>query len=322
MMDLEYLHAKEAIEKGLYVTYFCNKKKMECGRVGSKSLCFCGHKYANHTVQATKKRISSKCTNCPCKEFQNIPQRPEECGMYWLPRRKDFKMADWRAKCKCGLGHDQHSPVPPYQSKQCQGFYCDFNCITCDCRWEDHVTLFEFEDERAAERKKIKQDYLPLNMNQELHNLVFHTDRKTLPQYNRPNVASKAISNKPSNPYGMGNPNFGQLENGEAEDDYPDYYAPIPQSGGLKQDEGEDEGPYAYKAPVSFGKAPALKPTAMPNKPTKTVIENKATVTTTIKSVKPAPTTSGLAGKETSAVIGGQNSKQAPPSNPQFRKKF
>ena len=155
--------------------------------MGSKSLCFCGHKYALHDIKATKKRITSKCQNCPCKEFKFIPQRPEECGMYWLPRRKEFKVSEWKAKCKCKLPHDEHKPVPPYNSKQCQGFWCDFACIACDCRWEDHLTLFEFEDERRAEGKKVGAAYFPLSTNKELQDLVFHTDRNKLPQYNRPN---------------------------------------------------------------------------------------------------------------------------------------
>ena len=116
-----------------------------------------------------------------------MPQRPEECGMYWLPRRKEFKVSEWKAKCKCKLPHDEHKPVPPYNSKQCQGFWFDFACIACDCRWEDHLTLFEFEDERRAEGKKVSAAYFPLSTNKELQDLVFHTDRNKLPQYNRPN---------------------------------------------------------------------------------------------------------------------------------------
>ena len=103
--------------------------------------------------------------------------------MYWLPRRKGFKVSEWKAKCKCNLPHDQHMPTAPYMAKGggCNGFYCDFACIACDCRWEDHSTIWEFEDERRAAGKKTGQDYLPLNMNKELHELVFNTDRKALP---------------------------------------------------------------------------------------------------------------------------------------------
>ena len=114
--------------------------------------------------------------------------------MYWLPRRKDFKMADWKAKCKCKQPHTAHNPVAPYMGPGCNGFYSDFACIACDCRWEDHSTLWEFEDERRAQGKKVGQDYLPLNMNKELHDLVFHTDRKALPNYNRPAPTGNALT--------------------------------------------------------------------------------------------------------------------------------
>lgn len=184
----------------IQVTYHCEKKNHECSRVGSKSLCFCGCKYADHDIKASKKRITSKCKNCPCKEFKFIPQRPEECGMYWLPRRKGFKVSEWKAKCKCKLPHDEHNPLPPYRSKNCQGFYCDFACIACDCRWEDHITLFEFEDERRARGQKVGEAYLPLHHNQELHDLVFHTDRKTLPQYNRPAPKPGALKGPKAKP--------------------------------------------------------------------------------------------------------------------------
>ena len=50
MMDFEYQNAKEAIDSGVYVTYWSDKKNHECARVGSKSMCFCGHKYTEHAV--------------------------------------------------------------------------------------------------------------------------------------------------------------------------------------------------------------------------------------------------------------------------------
>lgn len=84
--------------------------------------------------------------------------------MWWLPRRKEFKMKDWRAKCKCNHGHDDHAPNYPLRCKKCgcSDFYSDFACISCDCRWEDHVTLYELEHDRKMEGKKIGQEYLPL----------------------------------------------------------------------------------------------------------------------------------------------------------------
>jgi hypothetical protein len=32
--------------------------------------------------------------------FKFVPSRPEECGMYWLVRRKDFDVKSWRPPCK------------------------------------------------------------------------------------------------------------------------------------------------------------------------------------------------------------------------------
>ena len=35
MMDWEMKHAKEAEQRGIYITYYCEKKDRECSRVGS-----------------------------------------------------------------------------------------------------------------------------------------------------------------------------------------------------------------------------------------------------------------------------------------------
>ena len=245
-MDFEYVHATEAIESGIYCTYYSEAKKFECGRDGSKSLCFCGHKYANHDVQITKKKESSKCKDCICKRFRFVPQRPEECGQWWLPRRKEFKMSEWRAKCKCGHGHDQHKPNSlKCRTCSCFKFYCDFACISCDCRWEDHETIFEFEHDRMMEGKPIGEDYLPLKReSEELHKLVFKTDRNALPNFNRPAPKKKrtggaikggpqkrAIGNGPQGQYAdFGN--FGEL-GGQVQKN-----EEIPEDGGfMNQDE-------------------------------------------------------------------------------------
>lgn len=56
MMKLEKLHADEAIKSGIYITYYNTQKDHECGRVGSKSKCFCGHFFSDHKLTCTKKR--------------------------------------------------------------------------------------------------------------------------------------------------------------------------------------------------------------------------------------------------------------------------
>lgn len=169
MMDFEYVNAQEALESGIYVTYWSDAKQTECGRVGSTSICFCGHGFSDHDVRVTKKKESSKCLACKCKQFKWVPKRPEECGMYWLPRRKNFKVSEWYAKCKCGKGTVDHDPNGSHRGKSgCGGFWSDFACIGCDCRWEDHSTIFELEHDRMMAGKKIREDYLPLSMNNEL----------------------------------------------------------------------------------------------------------------------------------------------------------
>lgn len=100
MMDWEFAHANEAINSGYYITYYNEKKKSECSRVGSMSLCFCSHLFKDHKQGAFAKKFDTSCSNCPCKKFAFIPQRPEEIGEWWLPRRKDFDITKWRAKCK------------------------------------------------------------------------------------------------------------------------------------------------------------------------------------------------------------------------------
>lgn len=109
------------------VTYWNESKKSECGRISSQSKCFCGHKFLDHPL-ASKKSANPKCMKCPCKRYAFIPQRPEEVGMYWLVRRKDFNVNAWRAKCKCQHNHEEHACNAPYNCKKCScfGFNSDF----------------------------------------------------------------------------------------------------------------------------------------------------------------------------------------------------
>ena len=52
------------------------------------------------------KKKNMSCQECVCKEYKFIPTRPEECGMWWLPRRKDFDLKKWRPSCKCKHSHE------------------------------------------------------------------------------------------------------------------------------------------------------------------------------------------------------------------------
>lgn len=203
MMSNEYLHAEEAVQSGIYSTYYCPSKKIECFRAGSKSKCFCGHLFAEHNKNIGAKKINTSCLNCPCKAFKYVPTRPEECGMWWLPRRKEFDVRTWRAKCKCKHSHEEHAPTRPFRCKSCancQDFHCDFACISCDMAWEDHEMLYETEDERRLEKKPIGKDYYPLASTQDIQEMVFDPTLANKPNpymRPRPKDAPKLMAPKP-----------------------------------------------------------------------------------------------------------------------------
>lgn len=82
------------------ITWWNEERKSECSRLGKHSKCFCGHLMPAHKNNYFGKKFDTSCEKCPCKRFSFIPTRPEECGMYWLPRRKDFNVLKWRVPCK------------------------------------------------------------------------------------------------------------------------------------------------------------------------------------------------------------------------------
>lgn len=188
MMDNEYVHAEESIQTGIYVpraptqiTYANPAKKSECTRVGKASRCFCGHLMTVHNGQYFGKKFNTACKNCPCKKFKFVPTRPEECGMYWLPRRKDFNVHTWRPPCKCKHHceeHDANYPLRCRSCTNCQGFNSNFACISCDDLWENHEVLYETADERKVAGKPVGKDYLPLATHTNIQRLVFKTPNK------------------------------------------------------------------------------------------------------------------------------------------------
>jgi hypothetical protein len=114
-MTWEFNHANKAIKTGLYVTWISDDAKEDCFRVGADSKCFCGHLYKAHKIDIGDKRQKTPCGSCKCSEFKFIPRRPEEVGMWWLPRRKGFNVHQWRAPCKCKHGHDSHGETRPHK---------------------------------------------------------------------------------------------------------------------------------------------------------------------------------------------------------------
>jgi hypothetical protein len=120
-------------------------KRSECSRLGKFSKCFCGHFFPQHNESLFGKKQNTACKDCPCKRFAFVPTRPEECGMYWLVRRKDFNVNTWRPPCKCKHTCEEHSPAYPLRCRKCPcpDFIGNFACLTCDGAWTDHEVLYE-----------------------------------------------------------------------------------------------------------------------------------------------------------------------------------
>lgn len=164
LMDMEEEAATLAISTGIYVTYRTTKHNRadDCTRVGPKSLCFCGHTYKHHMNSRNNRK---PCDNkkCKCKGYAFIPQRPEECGDWWLTRRRGFNVNNWKAKCKCGCAHDRHDPhLKHCRDCGCGMFNSNFLCIACDGHWHDHETLWENERERRDAKRSVGHAFKPL----------------------------------------------------------------------------------------------------------------------------------------------------------------
>jgi hypothetical protein len=173
MMEREILHAQEAFESGVYCTFTNNMKKSECYRVGSQSLCFCGHFFGNHVKAMKKGPIRYPCGNCPCKDYRFMFQRPEEQGLWWLPRRKGFDVHKWRATCTCKHNHEAHDPntMKCRAGCGCYAFTSEFPCLVCDAKWEDHEVLYETREERKALGKSVDEGFVPMSSNPEIQKI-------------------------------------------------------------------------------------------------------------------------------------------------------
>ncbi|KAJ9533555.1 hypothetical protein QJQ45_026610, partial [Haematococcus lacustris] len=100
---------------------------------------------------------------------------PEEVGDWWLVRRKGFNVHTWRAKCRCGHGHDEHDPVHKCVRCRCgcARFTSNFACLACDKLWEDHETLFESAQERMAAGRPVGEAFRPLAGDRAIREAVF-----------------------------------------------------------------------------------------------------------------------------------------------------
>lgn len=120
----------------------------QCCRVGEDSLCACGHPLSTHESCKIPKRPGyikpPKCSACKrCTGFTYLPMYPEECGQWWLRRRRDFNIVDWRRRVRT-------NPE-------------EYACIGCNLKLSDHETLFETKEMRAHRGAPVDDSYIPLN---------------------------------------------------------------------------------------------------------------------------------------------------------------
>ncbi|KAJ1638677.1 hypothetical protein T492DRAFT_585602, partial [Pavlovales sp. CCMP2436] len=166
--------AAEAAASGVYITWRCVDRQSaarhgggasdECARVARASRCLCGCTLGEHAPIVARNPRAPKC-GCRCYGFEFVPSRPEELGMWWLPRRAGFDVRTWRAPCKCKHGHDAHDP----QTRRCRApgcgcgaFASDYACINCECGQEAHETVFETTAERDAVGRPTGERFKPL----------------------------------------------------------------------------------------------------------------------------------------------------------------
>ena len=174
MMLAEIDAADYSASTGVYIVWRTMKsgessegvrKEGQCCRLGPNSRCFCGHSLAEHKSFKQGNPQAPACAKCKCRRFSYVPMRPEECGMWHLPRRKGFNVHLWRAPCKCNCGHDKHDPVTHKCNGcgNCRVFTPNYVCIGCDGRGDQHETIFETESERVMARLPVGDAYKPLS---------------------------------------------------------------------------------------------------------------------------------------------------------------
>ena len=169
MMGRERDAALHAMSSGVYGIWRSTRSGEDCGRIGAASRCFCGRTFGEH-------RTVPPYGCGSCDRFRYIPQRPEEVGEWWLPRRKGFNVHQWRAKCDCKHGHDRHDPVTlrcRVAGCGCAHFTSAFCCISCDRPWEEHETVFETKKERQASGRAVDAAFMPLAETPAISKLVF-----------------------------------------------------------------------------------------------------------------------------------------------------
>lgn len=168
LMQMEFRHARDAIMSGVYVTLYNEYRNYECTRIGKLSRCFCNHLYSQHKLKILKNGRFGKnpceMEGCKCENFRFMYKRPEEIGQNFLVRRKGFDVTQWRPLCKCKHPHAVHDPIrTKCKECGCGKFISNFACLSCDGKWEEHVTTYEDEELRKELGKLVGNDFYPLS---------------------------------------------------------------------------------------------------------------------------------------------------------------
>lgn len=171
-----------AVQTGIYIGWRCSEFKWDCIRVSSQSRCFCGHLLGQHAPYNGKStRVPCKHHGCQCKAFQFIPGRVEDIGEFWHQKRRDFDPSSWRAKCRCKHTHEEHECKTSlkrckYPGCGCGAFTSNFLCAACDQHWEQHITVFETEEDRRQNGIPYGKDYIPFAEMPNLRNMALTGD--------------------------------------------------------------------------------------------------------------------------------------------------
>jgi len=200
--------ALSAIESGVYIGWRCPEFTWDCIRLGSHSRCFCDHNLQEHEQYSGgsgKKKQKLKCLQCPCKNFNFIPQRPEDIGEFWLRKRPGFDELNWRAKCRCKHTHVQHNADTrrcKVRGCACFVFESNFLCAACDRHLEEHGTFFDDANSRVAQGLPCGQHYLPFNELPDLRNICLTGSPNDSNRYNSIAEGPNAIPSAPvANPW-------------------------------------------------------------------------------------------------------------------------
>ena len=186
MMISEAAAANESILSGLYVSWSPNPSIRltggafqgikdgtdQCCRVGKQSRCLCGHSLALHKTGDVRNKSSyikpPRCGACKCSGYSYCPARPEECGQWWLPRRKEFDIKEWKKVRKvrsfrrlCNTLTRCISPST-LSTQRIQEKPHEYVCIGCDQKVSNHETIFESRKTREDRGAAVDSSYIPL----------------------------------------------------------------------------------------------------------------------------------------------------------------